>query len=363
MGKIAESIATRVQKIIADSPAESASTSEPTAAAPPTSGGSEVESASAGSAPALGDVAASPEASTSKHDVLAEKLAAIRDQRKRAKAESRLSEREQSIADKERQADEARTAAAAERSKYEALRTGSFRETLVALGRDPREAFKEMQQEAIEAGKPEAEIRRMRSDFEKQMGEKLKPLEDTINELKRQNEELLEDRKQNAAEQAHRAFVADYSETVKDEAYVDLRVEYGERRLFNLVDGMKKNPGQLRAYAKELGVKLTFSDNRFNMKDILNVLDAAHKQHDTERKQRRDQMQAPTTSPGAPPQAPANAKTVNGTAERRNAETNPLGNESAASKASAPVDRPRLGKQARLERALERNANRTANRS
>ena len=146
MGKTALSIAARVEKMIADSPAEpaeSASTPEPSAAAPPTSAGSEVESASAGSpteeAPAVDPTAA-------KHELLSEKLAAIRDARRRAKAESRISERTKSAEQLQQEAEQARKAAADEKAKYEALRTGTFRDTLIALGRDPREAFNEMQQ-------------------------------------------------------------------------------------------------------------------------------------------------------------------------------------------------------------------------
>ncbi len=367
MGKTAERIAQRVQKITTAieaeaapeaAPTESATAPEPSAAAPPTSGSSEAVSASA-DAPVT---APETDARATKHDLLSEKLAAIRDQRQRKKAESKLSEREKTISEKEREAEEARKAATEERAKYDALRTGTFRDTLKALGRDPLEAFKEMQQEAIEAGKPEAELRRMRYDFEKQMGEKLKPLEETIAELQRQNEELLNERQQTAAERSHQAFVADYQAALETKdaegraTYHDLRIEYGDRRLFGLVDSMKRNPPKLRAYAKELGVRLTFPDNRFNMTDIFNVLDAAHKAHEAEKKQRRDQMQAPTTSPGAPQQASANAQTVNGTAERRNAATNPLGNDSAASKASAPPSRSRVSKQGRIDRAMARDA-------
>jgi hypothetical protein len=286
---------------------------------------------------------------------LAEKLAAVRDRRRREKAESRLGERERGIAEREKAAEGARQAAAAERAKYDALRTGTFKDTILALGHDPRVVFKDMQQEAIEAGKPEAEIRRMRADFEKQMGEKLAPLAQTIEELKQQNAALLEERQRNAEENAHRSFVSDYQEHVQDQKYVDLRIEYGDKRLFNLVRGMKGNPDQLRAYAKELGVRLTFPDRRFNMQDILNVLTAAHVAHDTERKQRREQMQAPNESQ-TQPSTLASPKTVNGATERRPAETNPLGNDSASTSASAPATRSRLSKQARLERALERNA-------
>jgi hypothetical protein len=367
MGRIAEGIHARVQKLsapTADAPtAEPASAPEPTDAAPPAEEGSGADSGPAAVTSASADVSATPsepdptlepnvddtaQEREMKRRLLEEKLAAVRAQNRerKLKAEARTAA-EQAAAD--------RKEAAAERAKYEALRTGTFKETLEALGRDPREVFKEMQREAIEAGTPEGEIRKMRADFERQMGEKLKPLQETIDELKRQNEDLLEERRRINAEQARQAFFADFDASVKDAKWVDLRIEYGDKRLYRLVEGMKDNPNALRQHARELGVKLTYGDGRFNMQDIFNVLDAAHKAHDTEKKQRRDQMQAPTASQGAPPQAPANAKTVNGTAERRNA-ANPLGNDTAATNASAPVKAARLSKQGRIDRAINRNA-------
>lgn len=355
MSKIAQSIHARVTQLA--TPAGSESAAEPSEAAPPVAEGSAVDSGSAASPPpaeASVDPTVDPNGDTeeaaTKRAILAEKLKAVRAKnRERKLSKETLTAKEQAEAD--------RQAAAAERAKYEALRTGTFKETLEALGRDPREVFKEMQKEAIEAGTPEAELRRMRGDFERQMGEKLKPLADTIEELKRQNEALLEERRQLSEREQSMSFQNDFRSNVDKPDFTDLRIEYGDQRLYRLAEGMKSNPSQLRAHAKELGVRLTYADSRFTMTDILNVLNAAHVAHETEKKQRRERMQAPETSTGAPQQAPATAKTVNGTAERRNA-ANPLGNDTAASNASAPARSSRLSRQGRIERAMQRDAGR-----
>lgn len=368
MGKAAERIAAKVAKLTTgggdtSSSAESATASEASVTAPPARGASEAVSGSAagGSMPASaaltanadgddgGGAGSDAEVRAARLSLLAEKTRALRESRHAKKAEARLSEREKELEEKRRATEE-------ERKRWTDLQPGDIKSRILAAGGDPKAVFDAMQKEALEAGKPEAEIRRMRAEFEKNFDEKLKPLADTIAELKKENEDLKADRQRDAEDRARGEFAADYRETAQQSDYADLRIEYGDQRLFRLCENMKKNPDELRAFAKQLNVKLTFPDKRFNMKDILTVLKAAHVQHETEKKQRRDQMQAPTTSPGAPQQAPANARTVNGTADKRNAGTNPLGNDNAASKASAPGNRPRMSRQSRIDRAMARDA-------
>lgn len=362
MGKSAERIAAKVANIITNeggdtSSAESASASEASVTAPPARGASEAESGSAAGAVTSADGdedggasgGSDAEVRNARLSLLAEKTKALRESRRAKKTEGRFSERQKELDERQKKID-------AEATKYEGLRNGTFLETIKGLGKDPQEVFKEMVAEAKRQGTPEAQIAMMRDQFSKQLNEAVEPLKQSLEEERKKRQELEDDHKKRIEAQENEVFAADFDVQVKAPDWVDLRVEYGDKRLLRLVSNLKSDPDAMRAHAKELGVKLTYPDRRFTMKDILSVLKAAHVAHETEKKQRRDQMQAPTSSQGAPQQAPANARTVNGTAEKRNAGTNPLGNDSAASKASAPGGRPRLSRQARIDRAMTRDA-------
>ena len=240
-------------------------------------------------------------------------LAATREKR-RAEAERQKAEADRKEAERLKQE------ALSEKQKYDALRTGSFKETLEALGRDPRAVFQEMQREAIEAGTPEGQIRKMRADFEKQMGEKLAPLEQTINELKAENERLKQERAQNAEQALHAQVESDFVREVQDPAFRDLRVEYEDGDLFAYVQAFVRNPKSMYAAARDYDVRLTDPSKGFTMREMLLVLKAAQDRH-TQGKQERAARFGAQPADAAPSAAAPSAKplTVNGTAERRNA--------------------------------------------
>lgn len=215
-------------------------------------------------------------------------------------------------------------AAAAERSKWEALRTGTFKDGMAALGRDPRVVFEEMQREAIEASTPEAEMKRMRADFEKQMGEKLAPLQETI-------DQLLREKRESQAGAYHAQLAGAFRETVQDAKYLELRAEYDDRGLFQYVKHFDKNPDVFVAAAKSYGVRLTDPSQGFTMREILDVLKAAQDQHDQGKQERRSKL-LPPASPPAETQS-GKPHTVNGTAARSNA-GQPIGNDLATERAA-----------------------------
>lgn len=268
-----------------------------------------------------------------KRAVIEEKL---REQRERRRATS-LSKQAQ--ADREAAAAE-REAAAKERGRYDSLKQGTFRETIAALGRDPREVFEEMQREAIEASTPEAEIKRMRADFEKQMSEKLAPLQETIEELRRERAEL-------AQREGHTRLVGAFQATVLDPAYIELRAEYDDVGLFAYVKNFVENPGTLIAAAREYGVQLTDPSQGFTMREILDVLKSAQDAHDRGKQERRSKL-LPASAPGQT--QPGKPPTVNGTAARSNAGT-PIGNDLADERAAPPR---KLSRKERIQAEIDR---------
>lgn len=264
--------------------------------------------------------------------LIKERLASQREQRQAAKlaAEARA-DREEAARDRE--------AARGDRSKWEALKQGSFKEGIAALGKDPLTVFQEMQREAIEASTPEAEIKRMRADFERQMGEKLTPLQETIEELKAERAEAL-------AEKDRMALTSAFTREAVAPEFLSLRTEYEDADLFGYVKNFVENPEQFEAAAEVYGVTLTDPEQGFTMREILTVLKAAQDAHDNGRKQRAARFQ-----PAATQAAPSAAKlTVNGTAERRNAGTT-IGNDLAGERAAPP---PTLSRQQRVQAEIDR---------
>jgi len=268
-----------------------------------------------------------------KRAVIEEKLQAQRERRQANALGPRAKE-----AMKRAQAAEA--AANAERQKWEALKNGSFREGIAAMGRDPGKVFEEMQREAIEASTPEFELKRMRADFEKQMGEKLAPLQETIEALKREREEM-------AAAGYENTLVSAFKATVADPEYLELRAEYDDQGLFEYVQHFDKNPKAFFAAAKHYNVRLTDPARGFTMPEILSVLKAAQDAHDRGKQERRTKL-LPASPPGQT--QPGKPHTVNGTAARSNAGT-PIGNDLATERA-APGRK--LSRKERIQAEIDR---------
>jgi hypothetical protein len=327
------------------------STSESSQTSPALGGDSGVESASANAAakpePGKTGVATelqkteaddSQKAQKTKHELLQEKLAHVREQRqaqqiaKRAKAEADATKTD-------------REAAKAERAKWEALKNGTFLEGMKALGRDPREAFEQMKDEAINAGKPEYQIKQMQERFDAALKEAVEPLKKTIEEL---TAERAQAKQEQDAREHNARFSSDFATQIKSPDFLGLVIEYGEERLESMVRGFVTNPGTIEKYAKALGVDLTHADGRFSMREALTVLRRAQEQHEAQ-KQSRVQKNA---TPSQAASAPAEKKpTVNGTTERSG---NPLGNQPASSRASTDAPkRPRTTRAERIEKLIK----------
>lgn len=270
-----------------------------------------------------------------KHELLREKLAAAREER----AAKRLSQ--------EAKAD--REAAAAERQKFEGLKNGTFLDTIKALGKDPREVFEEMKREAIEAGKPEAQIRIMRQRFDAQLKEALESVKKETEPLKSEVERLRREKEDLEAREKERElmtrFSSDFSAQIKSDDYRDLRVEYGEERLLGMVRSFLTKPEALQHYARQYKVDLTHDDGRFSMREALTVLKRAHAEHEEQKSARAKSSSAP--SQAAPAQADKQP-TVNGTRAE-----NPLGNSPASARSSNDSPKkPRLSRKERIERLV-----------
>jgi hypothetical protein len=305
----------KVNSLIASLPDESVpdadSAPDKEAGAPPTGPASGAESA----AGALDrDAAGSPAspgspATPTMADVFAEKLAEVRERRKagRVLQSARQQQGEGARLAAEAKAD--REAAAAERARWETLKDGSFLDGIKALGKDPAQAFAEMQREAIEAGTPEAQMKRMREEFSRQLGEQVAPLQKTI-------EQLTQERDAAKQEASERGFATDFASDVKADAYRELRIEYPDERLLAHAKNFRDNPKFFYEVARQHQVRLTDPAQGFNMVDILNVLQSVQDAHRAGTESRRAALAAP---PSVAAEQPAPSPTVNGTAARRNA--------------------------------------------
>lgn len=356
MTSIAEGLSARINSLVGDANAlsdegdatASESESESTSGAPPSGSASGADSAAAASegthAPSGATAAeataagAATEDRTTQHALLQEKLAQARERRQAQRiAERAKAERSQAEAD--------RKAAAEERSKWESLSKGTFKEGLLAMGRDPREVFNEMVKEAEEAGTPEAQIASLRVMFEKQMVEKLEPLQKELEDLKKQRDE--------AQKQAGEArFGQDFSHVVARPEFGDLLVEYDAATLFKVVRSLRDDPARMHENARRLQVNLTGQGGGYNMLDILNVLRAQQSEHEKGKAERRARIQASNPSPAAETQAAPAKPTVNGTAEKRNAGTT-LGNDLVSTTASSKGGRLATSRHDRIKKLVE----------
>lgn len=329
------------------------SASEAENASAPLEGASEsgAESASADTGEVSGQPPASPEAPTTadealqlKHQMLEEKLAALREEnrlrREKLEAETAAAQR----AREEAEAD--RKAAAAERAKFEGLgKKGAIKDTLAALGIDTRDHFEAMKAEALEAGSPEAVERRLRERLEAEREAIKRELEESVGPLKQTIEQLQKERAELAKQAAEAHFESDFQAKVTK--YDTLRVEYEDAELLDIARRFRDNPERLYAQAELVG--LTLPPKSFTMDHILGVLRATQEQHERKRQERQAKLQ-----PAETPKAPSNGapKTVNGTTEKRNAGS-ALGNDLASSRASGAPEKPRLTWDQRVSKLAE----------
>lgn len=343
--------------------------SEENAAAPP-----DGVSSGAGSAPAdegasaSVDGAASPGAPTIDSAAIERKLAADRERREE-RARKKQQAEDAAAAKREREAAEAERKADAEaREKYKSM---SWKERALAEGRDPREVWEEMRQEALAAGTPEARIEAV----EKLWGSKL---EDSNRRIEALEKRLDDQQKAHTEERAReqqavkdQRFVHAFERTLAKPEYEALTDEYQPEQLFGFAVSFRDHPEQLFERAKALGVRLEWEEQAaarlaagedltdeeptFTMSDILNVLRTTQERHYARlEEQRRKKTAAPPTGPGAPPrQAPvAKQPTVNGTAER-NAGTS-LGNHLASSRAADPPSLKGMSREEKVRKLAEK---------
>jgi hypothetical protein len=267
--------------------------------------------------------------------LLEEKLTASREKRQAQRVI------EKAKAERKAAADE-RKAAAAERSKYDGLKEGSFKDTLTALGRDPRKTFEEMQREAIEYSTPEAAAKREQARIDARLAEQ----QERLDRIERERTDAA------ARERAlaHEANLAHHFTTaLADPAFKDLRIEYSEDALLDHAKYYDKHPAELRVHAKTFGVRLTDAQGRFTMHELLQVLSAAQADHYAGKQKREAAQSPPEAQVGKPP-------TVNGTAERRNAGT--VTNDLATQRAS-PGPKVSGSVKERLQRSIDEEIRRS----
>lgn len=310
----------------ADAPAAD-SVPDKEAGAPPTGSASGAESA-AGATGEAGrsspTAPASPPAATTMADLFAEKLAKVREQRQASTQVQQAKAQREHAARIAAEAAEDRKAAAEERARWENLKSGNILETLKAAGRDPAQAFAEMQREAIEAGTPEAQLKRMRAEMDRQLAETVEPLQKTIEELKAERDAA-------RASTQESAFASDFQKDIGGEAYRELRIEYPDDRLLAHAKNFRDNPKFFYSVADEHKVRLTSPGDGFTMVDILNTLRAVQDAHRAGTESRRAALAPP---PSGETQQSATSPTVNGTAERRNAGATTIGNDLTTARAA-----------------------------
>ncbi len=279
---------------------------------------------------------AEAKARAARAEILATKLADARAKRhgERLKAQAK-EERRAAAADRE--------AAKAERAKYDGLRTGSFKDTLKTLGRDPIKTWEEMNKEAIEASTPEGAARRDRETAEQREREREAALEERFKPVLSELEQLRAERVQWAAD-VHRSKVhGAFQHAAADPAFKELRIEYDDDALLEYATHYDKNPDQFRAAAHQYGVRLTAPEKGFTMHELLQMLSAAQAAHNSGVQARRAAQRPPEQQSGPP--------TVNGTAPRRNAAV--TGNDSANGRATGTEDSALSPKERMRQRARE----------
>lgn len=274
-------------------------------------------------------------------DVLRAKLERDRERRE-ARAEAKR-------AREDRQAAEAaRKEAEAVRDKWAKLGKGeSILDTLKEAGRDPREVFEAMKDEALKAGTPEAQIAKIQKAYDAELA-------NLRAEIKAISEAREAEKREAAAQAAEHVFESDFQRALKVEAFAPLLEEYEPRDLYPLVKAMRDNPDALFGHAEalgvDLGIDLTDPDAQFNMGHIFTVLRAQQAAHEAKKQRLKKSAEPPPSQPAHP--AEAKKPTVNG-AEARKAGTT-IGNDLAAASAGAPPDTSNEDHKARMKRLIEK---------
>lgn len=323
-GSPREALASRVARIVgpeADAPV--------TATAAP-------EGAGATAAPPTGAPDPDAEVRAKRIALFEEKLAKQREERKAG----RLAE-EASRLKKEAEAD--REAAAKERADLTEGKK-NYKKFFEANGMNAEQAYRELYREMMEAGTPEAQIRSMQDAFKTQQDALKTELEAQVTPLKEELERLRAEKSQTDAHLHEQKLTQLYGHASTDETFLEVRAEYGDRDVFNLVRDWDKNPEALFEAAKSYGVSLANPGEGFTMREALSVIKAVYDQERTQREQRRARLIPPKTEP-ADQQPAKRPSTVNGTSERRNAGTT-ITNDLASSRASSGR---RLSRQERVE--------------
>lgn len=335
MGTIADKLAGRVATLSSEASDTSSAEESDEAVAD----AAEESTASAEQAPpeaqtieeATGEApAAEPDELTLRKSILQEKLAAARERRQAASREKLARQsRAQIEADRE--------AARAEREKWEALKTGSFKDGLKALGRDPLKTFQELEREAAEANTPEGQLARMREEFQARIDAAEKRLQEV--------EQEREQERRSAAEQAVvTRFESDFSRQIAAPDYKILRVAYEDEELLQFAHGYRQAPKAFFADAERLGVRLTNPAKGFTMREILSVLKAAQETYEGKRKAREAKLSGQSGGQ-------ADRSRVNGTSAPEAVST--IGVD-LASRASSGGETPRISRAQRIEREIDR---------
>lgn len=259
-------------------------------------------------------------------ELFEEKLARQREERKAA----RLAER---AAEDRRQAEEDRKAAATER---EALAEGrkDFRKFFQANGMDAREAFQEMTRQAIEADTPEAKIRAMQESWKAEIETWKAELAKEVDPLKEEVQRLREEKAEVQARARNQMMLSTFREAREDKSFIDVRAEYGDEAIFNLIADWDKNPESFYEAAKTYGVALQDPAKGFSMREAFELVKVVHDLDQLKRNERRAQFLPKNESPAGQEQPAQQSPTVNGTTERRNAGLT-ITNDLASSSSSA----------------------------
>ncbi len=260
-----------------------------------------------------------------------EKLIASREKRQG----QRIAERARAI---QKQAAEDRRLAAEERAKYDGLKkAGTIKQTLEALGKNPREFMEEAQREAIEYSTPEAVAKREQERVDARIAEQ----QARIDALEKERTDAIEAQRAQAYD-TH--LVTHFTNTLADPAFKDLRIAYPDEVLLDHARYYDKHPLELHQHAKTYGVRLTQPQKGFSMHELLQVLSAAEADYNAGKQAR--------LAATAPPEAQQNGNppTVNGTAARRNAGT--VTNELASQRAS-PAPKVSGSVKERLAQSIE----------
>lgn len=209
----------------------------------------------------------------------------------------------------------------------------NYKKFFEANGMNAEQAYRELYREMMEAGTPEAQIRQMQDVFKAQQEALKTELEAKMTSL---SEELAREREEKAQTQAHlreQKLLHTFARESADETFLEVRAEYGDQEVFQLIRDWDKNPEALFDAAKNYGVSLANPGEGFTMREALGVIKAVYDHDRTQREQRRARLLPPKTEP-ADSQPAERTRTVNGTSEKRNAGKT-ITNDLASSRASS----------------------------